>query len=85
MEKIIKELCDELLGKEMTLLEMDNTAIGIIGDTDSLFEYESYVLEQNCACYFYDDEHTINVEFKIIEENEEALDIIVEVENVWCM
>ncbi len=87
LEKLVEELKSELLGKEMTLLEVDNKVEGITGSTTSLFDYGFEEVKSSCSYYIqYNDEtdmdEEILVEYEIVEDNEEQTDIIVKVTNV---
>lgn len=83
MEEIIKELKDELLNKEITLLEMDNEAGRITGSTTSLFDFEEGCINQTSASYYMDKDKNIILEFKIIKKEENNLDTIVKVTDIW--
>lgn len=88
LDEIVKELKEELLNREMTLLEMDNEAIRIIGDTNSLFESESDCMYlQGCSYYIdYIEKklRMINVDFDIInKDKEDNRNTIVKVTNIW--
>lgn len=84
MEEMIKELKEELLNKEMTLLEMDNEAERITGSTTSLFDAESDCIEQKGCAYYIDTDKNIIVEFEIINKDvENNLRTLVKVVNIW--
>ena len=83
MEVIIKELKDELLNKEITLLELDNEAERITGSTTSLFDFEEDCINQTSASYYMDKDKNIILEFKIIKKEENNLDTIVKVTDIW--
>lgn len=83
MENIIKELKEELLNKELTLVEMDNIAESITGSTTSIFEAINDCLEQKSVGYYIREDKNIIVEFEIIEENEDKTEIKVKVTDVW--
>lgn len=89
MEEIIKELEEELLNKEMTLLEMDNEVQRITGSTSSLFDYEEDCMEQTGCAYFMEDKKGIGpkniiVEFEIInEDKEDNFNTTVKVTGIW--
>lgn len=83
MEEIIKELKDELLNKEITLLEMDNEAGRITGSTTSLFDFEEDCINQTSVSYYMDKDKNIILEFKIIKKEENNLDTIVKVTDIW--
>lgn len=83
IEKNINELKEKLLNKELTLLEMDNTIIDIIGNTNSLFDYENDCIEQQSCAYYIDTDKNIVVEFEIIKKEENNLNTLVKVTNIW--
>ena len=84
MEEIIKELKEELLNKEMTLVEMDNEAERITGSTTSLFDAENDCMEQTSCSYYMDTDKNIVVEFEIINKNEEDnTETLVKVTDIW--
>lgn len=89
MEEMIKELKEELLNKEISLVDMDNEVGRITGSTTSLFDAESDCMEQNsCAYFIYDKEFigakNIVVEFEIINENkEDSAETLVKVTDIW--
>ena len=83
MEKIIKELKEDLLNKEMTLVDMDNEAERITGSTTSLFDAESDCIEQKSCAYYMDTDKNIIVEFKIIDKKEDNTETIVKVTDIW--
>lgn len=88
MEEMIKELKEELLNKELTLLEMDNTVQRITEKNGSLFDYESDCVEQQSCAYGieYTEEmgaKNIIVEWETIEQGETNSESIVKVVNIW--
>lgn len=83
MEEMLKELKEELLNKEMTLVEMDNEAQRITGSTTSLFDTESDCMEQTSCSYYIDTDKNIVVEFEIINKAESNIDTLVKVTNIW--
>ena len=83
MEEMLKELKEELLNKELTLVEMDNEVKRIIENTSSLFDYESDCMEQNSCAYYIDTDKNIIVEFEIIKKEENNLETIVKVTDIW--
>lgn len=83
MEEIIKNLKEELLGKEMTLLEMDNEAERITRSTTSLFDAESDCMEQTSCAYYMDTDKNIVVEFEIINKNEDNTETLIKVTDIW--
>lgn len=84
MEEMIKELKEELLNKEMTLVDMDNEAERITGSTTSLFDYEEDCMEQKSCAYYIDTDKDIVVKFEIVTLNkEDNTETIVKVTDVW--
>lgn len=83
MENMIKELKEELLNKEVSLLDMDNTIESVTGSTTSIFENLSDCLEQNSCSYYIREDKNIVVEFKIAEGNEDRRYITVTVTDIW--
>ena len=83
MKKIIKELKEELLNKELTLLKMDNEVERITGSTTSVFDAINDCLEQTSGAYYMEENKNIIVAFDIVEENEEKTEIIVKVTDIW--
>lgn len=91
-ENLLKELKEETLNKEFTLLDLDNKIEKLTGSTTSVFEYdlERDIINENegsCSYYIsYNDEtdmdEEINVEFAVIKENEDEKEILVKVTNV---
>lgn len=91
-ENLLKELKEEILNKEFTLLDLDNKIEKLTGSTTSVFEYdlERDIINENegsCSYYIsYNDEtdmdEEINVEFTVIKENEDEKEILVKVTNV---
>lgn len=88
IEELIKELKEELLNKEITLLDLDNDAQRITGSTVSLFDAENDCIEQtSCSYFIYDNKYigqkNIIIEFEIIDKNEDNLSTIVKVTDIW--
>lgn len=83
MKEILKELKKELLGKEITLLEVDNTTISIIGSTNSLFDTENDCIEQESCSYYVDTDKNVVIEFKILKKEKNNLETLVKVTKIW--
>ena len=87
IEKMIDEIKKEVLKKEMSLLDVDNTIENITGSTSSAFDYIDDVLDQTSASYAIETkilkDKEINVDFDIVENNEDPLKIIVKVWDIW--
>lgn len=63
MEKIIKELKEALLNKEMTLVDMDNEAERITGSTTSLFDYPDEIRQDGSCNYWIEEGKEITIEY----------------------
>ena len=94
MENLIKELEEELLNKEMTLLELDNEVERITGSEDSIFDYKDEIRADNAASYYvreYGKEIVVeyeSTEGKTDEEvqqmqNDEQFELKVKVTSIW--
>ena len=95
VEKLIEEMKEELLGKEMTLLELDKEVGSILDTNSSMFDYSVFrnALDENLKSgsysYSVTEEDEIEVEFdviekpEILEDDEDAFDIVVKVTNIW--
>lgn len=83
MEKIIKNLKEELLNKEMTLVDMDNAVKRISGSTASLFDEENDCMDQKSCAYYMDTDKNIIVEFEIINKKQENTETIIKVTDIW--
>lgn len=83
MEEMLKELKEELLNKEFTLVEMDNEVERITESGTSLFDAESDCMEQNSCSYYIREDKNIVVEFEIIKKEENNLETIVKVTDIW--
>ena len=87
IEKMIDEIKKEVLKKEMSLLDVDNTIENITGSTSSAFDCIEDVLDQTSASYSIETQilkdKEINVDFDIVENNEDPLKIIVKVWDIW--
>lgn len=71
MEEIIKELKEELLNKEMTLLDLDNEAERITGSTTSLFDYEDEIRQDGSCNYWIEEDKEIMIEYLAKNTDEE--------------
>lgn len=83
MEEMLKELKEELLNKEMTLVEMDNKVERITESTTSLFNTENDCIEQQSCSYYIEEDKNIVVEFKIIKKEANNLETTVKVTDIW--
>lgn len=75
MEEMLKELKEELLNKEFTLVEMDNTILDLLRqnniESGSFFENEYYCMESLSCSYYIGEDEGIYVAFEIIKKDEE--------------
>ena len=75
MEEMLKELNEELLNKEMTLVEMDNTILDLLRqnniESGSLFDNEYYCMQSLSCSYYTGEDEGIYVAFEIIKKDEE--------------
>lgn len=83
IKEILEELKEELLNKEMSLLEMDNEAERITGSTTSLFDAENDCMEQTSCAYYIDTDKNIVLDFEIVKKEEDNKDTIVKITNIW--
>lgn len=93
VEEKIKELKEEILGKELTLLEVDNKAMRILESSTSIFGYEereiiemggiSYLIQKHDMWDSGTQDVYVNVVLKLIEENENTLEINVKVCDIY--
>lgn len=63
MEEIIKELKEELLNKETTLIDIDNEAERITGSTTSLFDYPDEIRQDGSCIYYTEEGKEIEIEY----------------------
>lgn len=73
MKELIKEMKENLLGKEIGLLDLDNGIGTILNTSESLYEYFSETIENKSFSYILGyskelGEQAIVVEFDIIDE-----------------
>lgn len=71
MEDIIRELKEELLNKEMTLLDLDNEAGRITGSTASLFDYADEIRQDGSCNYWIEEDKEIMIEYFAKNTDEE--------------
>lgn len=85
MNELVKQLKEELNGKEITLVDLDNIAQDTLEISQSIFDYSiDEILNIKSISYTIDEENSIyaNVVFEVIEKNEDELHTIVKVTNV---
>lgn len=71
MEDIIRELKEELLNKEMTLLDLDNEVGRITGSTASLFDYADEIRQDGSCNYWIEEDKEIMIEYFAKNTDEE--------------
>lgn len=91
-ENLLKELKEEILNKEFTLLDLDNKIEKVTGSTTSVFDFDldrDIINDNEGSCSYYisyndeaDMDEEINVEFTVTKENEDEKEILVKVTNV---
>lgn len=91
-ENLLKELEKEILNKEFTLLDLDNIVERVTGSTTSVFDFDldrDIINDNEGSCSYYisyndetDMDEEINVEFEVIEDNEDEREILVKVTNI---
>lgn len=91
-ENLLKELKEEILNKEFTLLDLDNKIEKVTGSTTSVFDFDldrDIINDNEGSCSYYisyndeaDMDEEINVEFTVIKESEDEKGILVKVTNV---
>lgn len=86
MKKNIMKQLEELVGEEFTLLEMDNNIQEIMKSENSIFEGETeeYIKNGEFAYTMWENEEgystvDINIKFKVIEEDRNLMEILIEV------
>lgn len=98
MEKLngmISDMKEQIVGEELTLVEMDNLVCRLIGDEDSnsnkntIFDGETREFIENgeYAYSIWEDEEEgetrdINVIFEVIEDNDDELQVLVKVTDI---
>ena len=79
----IEKIKQELLGKELTLLELDNYIQQKLKTTQSLFDDECYVIDIESAGYYLDDLHDLIIGFSITEKNNNNLYTIIKINDIF--
>lgn len=87
--KMLEELKREILGKELTVLEMDNTVTDMleVGGDQSIFngDYIYYAFENMSHTYTTlesGDEVYYNICFDLVEEKEYKQDIVIKITDI---
>lgn len=83
-EKMVKEIKEELLNKEVTLLGMDNKLINALETSDSIFDgdTESFIEDGNFAYQVQGLQDETMISFEVVEKNDNSLEVLVKVTNV---
>lgn len=68
----------EMIGKKMTLLEMDNEILDIVGGGESIFDYDRSHWKDGGFSYL----DKYNVLFDIVKDNEDPLKVLVKITEV---
>lgn len=79
----IEKIKNELLGKEIELLDLDNYIQQELGTNQSLFDDEYYVIENESVAYYLDNEHDLIIDFEIIEKNNNNLYTIIKINDIF--
>ena len=79
----IEKIKQELLGKEIELLELDNYIQKELRTTQSLFDDEYYVIEGESVGYYLDDEHDLIIDFSITEKNNNNLYTKIKINDIF--
>lgn len=83
MEEMIKKLKKALLGKEVTLVEMNNKVHSIIGNLTSILGIENECIEDGYCAYEFEIGKDILVYFEVKTRNKEDISkTIVEITNI---
>ena len=70
----------EMIGKKMTLKEMDNEVLDIIGGGESIFEYgEEWWGEYESGKYAFSYQDKYNIYFDMVEKNKDKTESIITV------
>lgn len=83
LEEMIEELKEEILGKELTLGEIDNIAATILESTSSLFDAEEDCMQQCSSSYYIEEDKNVVVGWEVIKQEESNLDTLVKVTSIW--
>lgn len=75
INELIKKLEDELLNKEISLLDLDNKIQTITGSSTSLFDYNECIEQDSCA-YYIDEDQEIVVGYNFIEDKSKILEYL---------
>lgn len=92
MKNLVKELKEEILGKELELNDLDNICQRILNTSSSIFGYDerqiidvgnfSYLVQSRDMCDSGSYSEYVNVFFEMIEDNENELKIRVKVTEI---
>lgn len=84
-DDVLNYLKEKYLNQEIKLLDLDSEITELIPNSNSIFEYNVQEMLRDSFCYQYQDDPSpsgFNFEFKVIEDNKNGLDILVEVVNI---
>lgn len=79
----IEKIKSELLGKEITLLELDNYIQQEVETTQSLFDAEYYILQNKSTSYYLSNSNDLIIGFEIVEKNENNLYTIIKIDEIF--
>lgn len=82
IKEILKNLNENLLNKEMTLLEMDNYVEDLMNTNSMYDDFWENVYSNSCS-YYYNEDKNIVVEFEFLEELNDKLRTKIKVINIW--
>lgn len=69
MNELVKQLKEEILGKETTLHYLDNNVKHCLKSNSSLWENEHLAIENKSWTYWMENDIEVNVVFEIIDNN----------------
>lgn len=83
LKEIKTELEEELLNKEMKLLELDNIVCGIM-HTRSIYEHDIVDgFQEGAFSYYYSDNHDLVVQFDVITYEDDIDASIIQIYKIW--
>lgn len=74
----------ELLGRKMTVLELDNYMQEELSTNESLFDEDvkEYIYNNKSYAYKLNEDDYLNVEWEIIKDNEDILKVVVKITDI---
>jgi hypothetical protein len=84
MEKLVKELKEEYLNKEVRLLDLDNDLTEKL-NCKGIYEYDTRAMLENSFSYQVDDTDAVNFEMEITEDGDNDLDIVVKITDIYSL